>query len=111
MIIATRVLKLRRNDGDLEIPIRIFAPEQSELAPWICRHEIDWPDGKVERYAGGEDAVQALYLNLCMIGVEIYTSEEHESGKLEWTEPGQGYGFPMTNNVRDLMVGHDKDFF
>ncbi len=111
MIIATRVLTLRRDGGDVEIPIRIFAPEQSDIAPWICRHEIDWPDGTLKRYAAGEDAVQALHLNLCMIGVEIYASEEHESGKLQWTEPGQGYGFPMMKTVRDLMVGQDRDFY
>jgi hypothetical protein len=110
MLIATRVLTLRRDGGDVEITIRIFAPEPDDRC-WICRHEIDWPDRTVKRYAAGEDAVQALYLNLCLIGVEIYASDEHESGKLEWLEPGQGYGFPLTKNVRDLAVGHDKEFF
>jgi hypothetical protein len=44
MIIATRVLTLRRPDADIEIPIRIFAPEPKSR-DWSCRFEIDWPDG------------------------------------------------------------------
>jgi hypothetical protein len=111
MIIATRVLTLRREGGDVEIPIRIFAPEESEIAPWICRFEIDWPDRKSEMYGAGEDAVQALVIALQIIGVTIYNSEEHEGGKLGWLELGQGYGFPMTKGVRDLMVGQDRDFY
>jgi hypothetical protein len=35
MLIATRVLKLRRTAGDIDIPVRIFAPEQ-EGASWSC---------------------------------------------------------------------------
>jgi hypothetical protein len=28
-----------------------------------------------------------------------------------WLEPGRGYGFPVPNNIRDLLVGDDKKFF
>jgi hypothetical protein len=31
MLIATRVLTLRRPTGNVEIPIRIFAPEQQDI--------------------------------------------------------------------------------
>jgi hypothetical protein len=110
MLIATRVLKLRRPTGDMEIPIRIFAPEQ-QATDCVCRFEVDWPDGTWAMAAGGVDAIQALELALKMIGAQIYTSDHHASGKLMWLEPGKGYGFPVTNNIRDLLVGDDKKFF
>ena len=107
MLIATRVLKLRRPPGNIEIPIRIFAPEQ-ESVDWSCRFEIDWPDGSITMAARGIDAVQALHLALQMIGALIYTSDHNVSGKLMWLDPAKGYGFPVTNNIRDLLVGDDK---
>lgn len=47
MIIATRSLVLR-DKPNVDIPIRIHAPEQAEVG-WICRFEIGWPEGKAER--------------------------------------------------------------
>jgi len=108
-VIATRTLALQADAGNVEIPIRLFAPEQGEDA-WICRLEINWPEGKYERWAAGEDAVQALLHALQMIGVIIYTSAHHKSGKLMWYEAGTGYGFPVTNNCRDLLIGDDVRF-
>ena len=58
----------------------------------------------------GVDAVQALELALRMIGAFIYGSDHHESGNLIWGAPGQGYGFPVPNTIRDLLIGEDKKF-
>jgi len=110
MLIATRVLKLRLETGDIEIPIRIFAPEHDPPS-WSCKFEIDWPDGTLAMAAGGVDAVQALDLALRMIGASIYASDHHASGNLMWEAPGRGYGFPVTSNLRDMLVGDDKTFF
>jgi len=107
MLIATRILKLRRPTGDSGIPIRIYAPEQREV-DWACRLEVGWPDGMLEMAARGIDAVQALHLALQLVGAQAYASAHHASGKLMWLEPGRGYGFPVTNNLRDLLVGEDK---
>ena len=107
MLIATRVLKLRHAGSDIEIPIRIFAPEP-EPVDWLCRFEIDWPDEMLAAGAMGVDAVQALELALKMIGALIYASDHHASGKLMWLEPGKGYGFPVTKGIRDLLEGDDK---
>jgi hypothetical protein len=60
--------------------------------------------------AAGEDAMQALELAMKMIGTLIYTSDHHESGHLRWLEAGQGYGFPVPNSLRDLLVGDDMTF-
>jgi hypothetical protein len=41
------------------------------------------------------------------IGVEIYGSDHHRSGKLEWLSTYKGYGFPVPHNSRDLLIGDD----
>jgi uncharacterized protein DUF6968 len=69
-----------------------------------------WPEGKAERWSTGVDAAQALVMALQMIGVEIYTSRHHESGRLRWLAAGAGYGFPVSNNARDLLIGDDRKF-
>ncbi|MEW6451159.1 MAG: hypothetical protein AB1490_10945 [Pseudomonadota bacterium] len=110
MIIASRLLILRSDPQDVEIAVLIHAPEMDSV-DWICRLEIEWPEGRAERWAAGVDAVQALALALEMIGTEIYASPHHETGHLEWLAPGRGYGFPVPNNIRDLLVGDDRKFF
>src|ERR1700741_1739995 len=109
MVIATRVLKLRQGSGEIPVPIRIFVPEQREV-DWACRFEIEWPNETTTLEAWGVDAVQALELAMKMIGAFIYGSDHHASGKLTWEAPGQGYGFPVPNTIRDLLVGEDKKF-
>lgn len=110
MQIAGRSLTLFGATGNIEIPIRIFAPVQQGNA-CSCRYEIDWPEGRETMEAWGNDTVQALELALRMIGADLYTSSYHRSGKLMFRELGNGYGFPVTNTLRDMLVGDDKRFF
>ena len=109
MLIASRTLRLRQDSADIPVPIRIFAPEERDV-DWACRLEIDWPDEPKSLDVMGVDAVQALKLALRMVGTFIYTSDYHASGNLMWQAPGQGYGFPVANSIRDLLVGDDKQF-
>lgn len=109
MIIATRVLKLRRAEGDIDIPIRIFAPQPAEI-DWSCTVEIDWPDEKTSMAIKGLDGIDAMMLALRIVGTEIYASDYHESGQLEWYELGKGYGFPVPNNMRDVLIGDDQRY-
>ncbi len=109
MIIASRSLKLRQNEGDTDIAVRILAPQPSQ-SHWSCDYEIDWPEGTRKGTAHGFDSVQALLFALEMIGAEIYTSDYHKSQKLMWSEPGEGYGFPVPGTIRDLLVGDDAKF-
>ena len=51
--------------------------------------------------------MQAVLLTMQKIGTEIYMSEYHKSGRLLWTAPGRGYGFPVPCNLRDLLIGDD----
>jgi hypothetical protein len=106
MTVLTRILRDQHNPAT-EIPVRVFAPSQ-ENTDWSCRFTIDWPDGELVRAAIGIDAIQAFELALRMIGTNLYTSDLHRSGRLMWLQPGQGYGFPVPNTLRDLLVGEDK---
>lgn len=107
MIVASRLLVLRSDPQDIEIAVLIHAPEIDNV-DWICRFEIEWPEGCVERWAAGVDAVQALLLALQMIGAEVYTSLHHKAGRLEWLGAGRGYGFPVPNSIQDLLIGDDR---
>jgi hypothetical protein len=109
MIVANRILKLRRDGTDTDVAIRIFSPRPDQ-DHWMCEYEIDWPEGMRKFAAHGLDSVQALELALKMIGSEIYTSEYHESKMLSWEKPGRGYGFPVPNNMRDLLEGDDAKY-
>jgi hypothetical protein len=107
MIIATRTLKY----DDQDVLIQLFTPVRTGEKAWACRFRIDWPDRVFELDASGIDAVQALHIALQLIGVHIYTSEYHESGKLCLDEPGKGYGFPVPSTARDLLIGDDAKYF
>jgi len=109
MIIARRSLNLRQGQTDIEVMVRLYQPEPDGDA-WTTRFEIDWPEGPRRGAATGLDSLQSLLLALQMIGSEIYTSNYHKAGALAWHEPGQGYGFPVPQNLRDLLIGHDARF-
>lgn len=111
MVMATRTLTLREDDGDTKIEVRIFSPQQQKPSGWSCRYEIDWPRGRKAMEAGGADSIQALAIALSMIGTDIYTSSYHESGNLFYAAPGRGYGFPVPNSLRDLLIGDDAAYF
>lgn len=114
MSIANRILYLQQGQHDVEVPVRIFAPEADGNA-WRCRYEIDWP-GETHRSAVvGFDSMQALTLALQIIGTELYTSDFHESGLLSWDSPRKsnsrkGYGFPVPTSLRDLLEGDDAKY-
>ena len=110
MVVATRLLKFRGPKGEAEIPIRLFAPEKTDGGAWSCRYEVDWPHGQWVHAAHGVDSVQAIFLAMQMIGAEIYASEYHKSGKLVFDELGRGYGFPIANSLRDLLIGDDAKY-
>ena len=107
MIIATRTLRLRTASGQLsEVPIALHCPVKREGA-WFCDFSIRWPEGEHRFSGGGADSVQALVSAMQLIPAELYTSSYHREGRLFQDQPGDGYGFPPTQNIRDLLVGHD----
>lgn len=110
MIIATRNLRLRSDSGEVDVPVRIFAPENDPTRGWGCRFEIEWPMGVDALTAHGLDSVQALEIAMKLIGSHLYTSKQHEAGLLMFDKQGAGYGFPVPQNLRDLLVGDDAKY-
>lgn len=106
MIIANRSLKLCHMHSEIEVLVRVYAPEFRD-DDWSCKYEIGWPQGTREGCAFGIDSAQALFVALQKIGTEIYASDYHQSGNLMWSERARGYGFPVPQNLRDLLVGED----
>jgi hypothetical protein len=107
-MLMTRILRLT-DEGGTSIQVRIFMPVQDDV-DWSCAFSIGWPDLKSERHAVGIDAIQSLELALRMIGTELYASEYHKAGRLMWLKPGAGYGFPVPNIIRDMLVGEDRKY-
>lgn len=110
MLVAERTLKIVGPSEPIEVPIAVFLPREVGES-WVCRFTIGWPDGEIAMDAGGVDGIQALLLALKMIGAIVYSSDHYASGELIWLEQGKGYGFPITNGLRDMLIGEDKNFF
>lgn len=111
MIIATRVLKLRRPEGYIEFPVHIFAPKQKGEA-WSGRVEIGWPGTPQPIDVNGcVDAVHVIETSMRLIGAVLYASMPHSTGDLVWQEPGNGYGFPVLEDMREVLQGEDKRRF
>lgn len=110
MVIARRTLKLRLPDRDIPFEVRIYGPEPAEPIDVACHVEVDWPGEPWRSLAVGVDSVQAIVLAFQMVGARLYTSSHYQAGRLVWLEAGQGYGFPLPRNLRDLHVGGDRDF-
>lgn len=107
MIIANRTLSYRDGASDIAIPVSIHAPIEGDRC-WECRFEIDWPSGKSARVVRGLDGVQALYLAMQRIAIEVYGSAYHQAGTLLWQKAGAGYGFPTTKASYGDLVGEDR---
>lgn len=108
MMIASKKLYFNDNGIEIAILICIHLP-QHHGDSWSCAYRIEWPDRTINMDAYGNNAFQAILLAMQMIGAEIYASEYHESGKLRTDGITKGYGFPVTKNLRDLLIGEDID--
>lgn len=108
MTMMRRTLTYQRDDGDIVVPVTVHSPRQGDR-DWSCVYEIGWPDGPRRGCGYGVDATQAMLLAFKAIGTDLYTSDYHRSGRLRWLEPGDGYGYPVPKNIRDLLVGGDAE--
>ena len=61
--------------------------------------------------AGGVDSMEALIIAIKMIGVDLYLSSYHRSGKPMFGVSGSGYGFPVVTTMRDPLQGDDAKYF
>jgi hypothetical protein len=106
MLIASRTLWIMTGQSRKRVDIRIMLPKKWQ-EHWSVAYEIDWPGARQASEAFGFDALQALNLALKMIGSELYASDYHQNGRLIWLEAGAGYGFPVANAIKDMLIGDD----
>jgi hypothetical protein len=107
VVIASRSLTMEVDGGEVAVPITIYAPVD-KTDHWFCEFEIGWPGQPKRSKGNGIDAVQALLIALEMIGINLYSSDAHEQGRLKLDEPHGGYGFPLNAALRDLYEGRDR---
>lgn len=110
MIAGVRKMTVMTDAGERTVEIRMYLPEPAGPA-WDCRYEIDWPEGTISSFAGGNDAIAALHAAIEKIGMELYMSRYHHERRMWWLKPWEGYGFPLPKGARDLLIGHDQQFY
>ena len=103
-----RQLTLLREGQPFPMCVDIAAPTRCEDHAWECRYALHWPGDTREGAAYGIDAVQALTLALNIVAAHLYTSDFHKERRLFWESLGDGYGFPLPANIRDLGEGADR---
>jgi hypothetical protein len=72
-----------------------------------CRYRIKGPRTDRVAHAIGADAFQALQLAMERIGIDLFFSEEGQSGDLRWLDVPYDTGFPVPASIRDL-IRNDK---
>lgn len=107
--VIARKLTLTSKAGSQTVAVRISSPIKVE-ASWECLWQIEWPGRTRTNIGKGVDGVQALLLALQMVGAELYASDEHRRGELKWTDGYRGYGFPVSAQLRDLLLQDDARF-
>ena len=108
MLIATRELTFQTERGEeVSVPVSLFSPVRNDK-DWGCPYSIEWPNGIEKETVYGVDSVQALILAIQRIGNSLYGSDYHKTGRLRWENPHDGYGFPVSSIIRDLLIGSDK---
>ena len=103
-----RTLFIISEQSKTPVNIKIYEPTLQTERHFFCQFTIDWPSDPDNGKAYGVDSVQTLQLCFNMIAVHLYTSSFHKEGRLVWEQLGDGYGFALGRNVRDLAQGADK---
>ena len=82
-VVATRELNL---SVDETVAVLVGKPEKSpDAEDDYCWYQLIGLGNERVRRAGGVGAVQALELALKMIGTDLYTSKESQTGELSWS--------------------------
>lgn len=111
MIVLEREMYVVEGERSTPFPIRLHLLEPTvEGELWNCRLEIRWPDRPVDMTVPGIDAIDAHFAAMRIVGIRLYVGGYHLDGSLSWLAPGAGYGFPVTSNMRDLLVGNDAAY-
>jgi hypothetical protein len=82
-VIAERQLVLRKDDGHLDVTVKIGRPElDSSGQNWKCQYEV-WFGGSCKSMAmHGVDSMQALQLTMATLDVELEVGAREHAGTL-----------------------------
>jgi hypothetical protein len=90
---------------DVDVTVSVERPEyMGDYGSFRCRYSIIGIGDEKIRYAFGVDSIQALILALKGAGTDLYTSDEWESGQLQWADgdvPGD-LDFPVPDVISDI---------
>lgn len=101
-VFATRTLLL---DGKDEIRITIGQPVSPPdwNGNFRCTYRIEGlGEQEIVKGVGGLDSLQALYLAMMTISVDLYTSDEARAGRITW-EGDPNLGLPYSEVIADLV--------
>ena len=97
-IIAQRIYVIA---GSPEIEVRVDVhrpiPDGND---YRCDYAIAWPENPTRGYAMGVDSLQALYLGLQKIAIDLDASEPARSGQLSWLGDPGNFGLPSLTLMR-----------
>ena len=70
--IAERRLELRKDDGSIEVVVKLGRPEPDDaLDAWKCPYEVWFGDSCREMAMYGADSMQALQLSIATLDMEL----------------------------------------
>jgi hypothetical protein len=93
-ILGERILEAKRDGATTKVTVRLGLPARQIHAPeYRCSVQIVGLGPEINRFASGEDAIQALELALKLIGVELHTA--NQAVDFLWLGfPGTGFEEP-----------------
>jgi hypothetical protein len=88
-VIAERQLVLRKDDGDIDVTVKIGRPELDASGEnWKCPYEIWFGDSCKAMAMHGLDSIQALQLTIATLDVELEVGAKKYAGTLyHYDEP------------------------
>ena len=82
-VIAERQPVLRRDDGDIDVIVKIGRPELDASGEnWKCPYEIWFGDSFKTMAMHGVDSIQALQLTIATLDVELEVGAKNRAGTL-----------------------------
>jgi hypothetical protein len=82
-VIAQRQLVLRKDDGDIDVKVKIGRPELDASGEnWKCPYEIWFGDSFKTMAMHGVDSIQALQLTIATLDVELEVGAKNRAGTL-----------------------------
>lgn len=108
MIIGHTELTVVEPHRETKVPVTIVAPVSRDAA-WSTRWRIEFPESPLSGEAHGGSSLQSLVFGLQQIGAVLNAMPCVREGNLFAIEPGGGVGFPVPGNIREWLVGLDRE--